>query len=75
MNVSAVLVSLQSLLGEPNKYVLFTSPSRVFADVMCEQCIPPERPSSRVLGQRSRRVQEAGFAPPSGSRGRRRVID
>lgn len=48
-NIQTVLLSLQSLLGEPNKYV--PSPGLMNIKLMYVQCITVERRSCRALGQ------------------------
>lgn len=55
-NVQNVLLSLQSLLGEPNKYVPL-SPVLYDSILTEKQFQSIERPGRRAMGQRSRRIQ------------------
>lgn len=69
-NIRTVLLSLQSLLGEPNKYVLqrWTRLWGVLFSLNwlanhCAQRLSPQRRGCRALGQGPRRVQAQGPRP------------
>lgn len=71
LSVGSVLLSIQSLLGEPNKYVpLLSSPSRTWplTDECGSQCVASERRSGFVVGSRSSGLQAESSGAAFGAR-------
>lgn len=67
-NIQSVLLSLQSLLGEPNKYV--SSHARITPRWLeltwKSQCLSPKRRGCRALGQGPHALQGEGYGPSQG---------
>ena len=72
-NIQTVLLSLQSLLGEPNKYEILPSLGSLPFDklqlTLLFQRLSTQRRGCRAVGQGPGSLQNQGHGPPQGRRG------